>query len=42
MTANFPVKINIVSFKEWKNAILNVKKQIHYFKGQMVAVRVVK
>ena len=42
MTANSLLKTNTVPLKEWMTAILNVtKKQIHYFKGWMAAIRLV-
>lgn len=42
MTTSFPVKINTVTFKEWMTAIFLWQKQMHYFKGYIAAIRVVK
>ena len=42
MNGSFPVKIKIVPFKEWMNAILTVTKTDTLFKGPMVAIRVMK
>ena len=41
MTATSPVKINLISFKEWMTDTLSLTK-IDTFKGQMALITVVK